>query len=112
MNTSDQTHHFNGKNIQKKRLADPNNKLYEKEDLNTIFALAQIGLIDLRSDPFLMAQLHLAQIEKNDKKIINIDNTSKKSDKRNLIYFSLVVTTFFLIFVGAVVVIFFINKNL
>ena len=77
------------KKIQVKRLADPRKPRMDKEEIYSILALAQIGLIDFRNDPFMLAQLHLAQIETENKRIINIDSQSKISHRRKVIKLSL-----------------------
>ena len=70
------------KRTQTKRLADPRKRnLYDKEHLEKIYTIYQAGLIDCKTNPFLMAQLHLFQIER------------EKSDSEQLAMASMTKTT-------------------
>jgi len=77
------------KQIQVKRLADPRKPRIDKEEIFSILALAQMGFVDFKNDPFMLAQLHLAQVESETKKIINIKSQAKILRRRKMIKFSL-----------------------
>jgi hypothetical protein len=88
-NVLDEKDNSKPKQIQVKRLADPRKPRMDKEEIYSILALAQIGFIDFRNDPFMLAQLHLAQIETENKRIIHIHSQSKISHRRKVIKLSL-----------------------
>jgi len=77
------------KQIQVKKLADPRNPSYNKDEIYSILALTQIGFVDYRHDPFMLAQLHLAQVESENKKILQINSSSNVSCKRKIIRYAL-----------------------
>ena len=83
-----------------KVLSDPNNvPKFEKNELKQIFGLAQVGLIDLKENPVLMARILLSNNENTDeKKKAEKPPTSLKKKVFNFIATALL----FIIFVSAV----------
>ena len=97
------------KQIQVKKLADPR---IPKDEIFTILALAQIGFLDYGHDPFILAQLHLAQVESENKKILQINSSSKVSCKRKIIRCALETLAIILALGIGIGIIIFIDKKL